>query len=123
MNDVVQNIIHFVVTFLFSLLFLMAAATILVYLERKVHGAGCRIAMAHCIMGPHGILQSLLDVGKLLLKEDVKAPRPTTSSSACAPMVFFAPVLTAFVVLPFSPYLTAGGARHWHHLLCRAQLD
>ncbi len=30
MNDVVQNIIHFVVTFLFSLLFLMAAATVLV---------------------------------------------------------------------------------------------
>ena len=29
MNDLVQNIIHFLVTFLFSLLFLMGAATIL----------------------------------------------------------------------------------------------
>ena len=38
MNDVktYQNIIHFVVTFLFSLIFLMAAATIMVYLERKL---------------------------------------------------------------------------------------
>ncbi len=36
MNDVLLTIIHFVVTFLFALGFLMTAATILTYLERKV---------------------------------------------------------------------------------------
>ncbi len=53
-------------------------------------------------------MQTLLDVGKLLLKEDVKARDTDSIVFRMAPMIFFAPVLTAFVVLPFSPYLTAG---------------
>ena len=58
--------------------------------------------------GPQGIFQSLLDVGKLMLKEDVKPAKTDFVIFRLAPMVFFAPVITAFVVLPFSPYLTAG---------------
>ena len=53
-------------------------------------------------------LASLLDVGKLMLKEDVKPATTDFVIFRLAPMVFFAPVITAFVVLPFSPYLTAG---------------
>ncbi len=34
--DVIGTIVHFIITFLFSLLFLMGAATILSYLDRKV---------------------------------------------------------------------------------------
>ncbi len=48
----------------------------------------------------------MLDVGKLLLKEDMRASATDNPLFRLAPMVFFAPVLTAFVVLPFSPYLT-----------------
>ncbi len=107
MNDVVQNIIHFVVTFLFSLVFLMAAATVLVYLERKVMAyMQDRVGPLH--YGPQGTLQTILDVGKLFLKEDVKSRDTDSIVFRMAPMIFFAPVLTAFVVLPFSPYLTAG---------------
>jgi len=106
MNDVVQNIIHFVVTFLFSLLFLMGAATIMVYWERKLMALmQDRVGPLH--YGPQGIFQSLLDVGKLMLKEDVKSTKTDFIIFRLAPMVFFAPVITAFVVLPFSPYLTA----------------
>lgn len=107
MNPVLFNIIHFVVTFLFSLLFLMGSATILVYLERKIMALmQDRYGPLH--YGPQGTLQTVFDVGKLLLKEDVKATETDNVVFRLAPMVFFAPVLTAFVVLPFSPYLTAG---------------
>jgi NADH-quinone oxidoreductase subunit H len=108
MNDVViQNLIHFVITFLFALLFLLNAAMILVYLERKVMALmQDRIGPLH--YGPQGILQSPFDVAKLLLKEDVRGGRSKDSAVfRLAPMIFFAPVITAFVVLPFSPYLTA----------------
>src|SRR5258707_13016129 len=107
MNDVVQNIIHLVVTFLFSLLFLMTAAALASCLALKVEAwTQDRYGPLH--NGPHGLLQAFLDVGKLLLKEDVKAGGVDNIVFRMAAMIFFAPVVTAFVVLPFSPYLTAG---------------
>ncbi len=106
MNDVVQNIIHFVVTFLFSLFFLMTAASLLVWSERKVQ-AFMQDRWGPLHYGPQGILLAIIDPMKLLLKEDVKAGATDTLVFRIAPMVFFAPVITAFVVLPFSPYLTA----------------
>jgi len=107
MNDVVLNIIHFLITFLFSLGFLMTAATILTYLERKVQAyMQDRYGPLH--NGPAGILQSPFDVVKLLLKEDMKVTKADSIVFRVAPVIFFAPVITAFVVLPFSPYLTAG---------------
>ncbi|MGZ3600094.1 MAG: complex I subunit 1/NuoH family protein [Ktedonobacterales bacterium] len=107
MNDVLQIIIHFVVTFIFALLFLMTAASLLVYLERKFQAfVQDRLGPYH--YGPQGILQAVIDPMKLLLKEDVKGLTSTDSIVfRLAPVIFFAPVVTAFVVLPFSPYLTA----------------
>jgi NADH-quinone oxidoreductase subunit H len=106
MPDILQIIIHFAVTFLFSLLFLMTAAAIMSYLDRKIQAfAQDRWGPYH--YGPQGIFQAIFDVGKLLLKEDVKAEATDNVVFRLAPVVFFAPVITAFVVLPFSPYLTA----------------
>jgi len=106
MDPVLFNVIHVVVTFLFALLFLMTAAALLSYLDRKVQAyTQDRYGPLH--YGPQGILQAFLDVGKLLLKEDVKAGATDNLVFRLAPVVFFAPVVTAFVVLPFSPYLTA----------------
>jgi NADH-quinone oxidoreductase subunit H len=107
MNDVVQNIIHFVVTFLFSVFFLMTAASLLVWSERKVQ-AFTQDRWGPLHYGPQGLLLAVLDPIKLLLKEDVKPKGTDNIVFRIAPMVFFAPVVTAFVVLPFSPYLTAG---------------
>src|SRR5574340_1150163 len=108
MNDVLLTIIHFLVTFLFGIGFLMTAATILVYLERKVQAyMQDRYGPLH--YGPAGLLQSPFDVVKLLLKEDIHGLKKVDSIVfKIAPVIFFAPVITAFVVLPFSPYLTAG---------------
>ncbi len=107
MNETVLNIIHFLVTFLFSLGFLMVAATILTYLERKVQ-AFMQDRHGPLHYGPAGLLQSPFDVVKLLLKEDIRGLAQVDSIVfKMAPVIFFAPVITAFVVLPFSPYLTA----------------
>lgn len=107
-TDVLLTIVHFIVTFLFGLMFLMTAATILVYLERKTQAyMQDRYGPLH--YGPAGLLQSPFDVMKLLLKEDIKSLSQVDSIVfKLAPVIFFAPVITAFVVLPFSPYLTAG---------------
>src|SRR5260221_5621115 len=106
MNDVVQNIIHFVITFLFSVFFLMTAASLLVWSERKVQ-AFMQDRWGPLHSGPQGLLLAILDPMKLLLKEDLKPKGTDSIVFRIAPMVFFAPVVTAFVVLPFSPYLTA----------------
>ncbi len=106
MNEFWTNVIHFAITFLFALIFLLNAAMVLVYLERKVMAyMQDRVGPLH--NGPQGLLQSPLDVAKLLLKEDVRGGTSKDSLIfKLAPMVFFAPVITAFVVLPFSPYVT-----------------
>ncbi len=106
MNDVVQNIIHFVITFLFSVFFLMTAASLLVWSERKVQ-AFMQDRWGPLHYGPQGLLLAILDPMKLLLKEDLKPKGTDSIVFRIAPMIFFAPVVTAFVVLPFSPYLTA----------------
>ncbi len=106
MNDILYNVIHVAVTFIFSLAFLALSAMILVYLERKVQAfMQDRYGPLH--YGPQGIFQAVLDPLKLFLKEDVKASATDNIVFRLAPMIFFAPVVTAFVVLPFSPYLTA----------------
>ena len=105
--DVGQLAIHFIVTFLFALLFVIISAMILSYLDRKVQ-AFVQDRWGPLHYGPQGIMQAMLDPMKLFLKEDVRAQATDSVVFRLAPMIFFAPVVTAFVVLPFSPYLTAG---------------
>ncbi len=105
-NSVAGTIIHFVITFLFSLFFLMTAASLLVYSERKIQ-AFMQDRWGPLHYGPQGIFQAFLDPMKLLLKEDMRATATDNVVWRFAPVIFFAPVITAFVVLPFSPYMTA----------------
>ena len=105
--DVGQLAIHFIVTFLFALLFVIISAMVLSYLDRKVQ-AFVQDRWGPLHYGPQGIMQAMLDPMKLFLKEDVRAQATDSVVFRLAPMIFFAPVVTAFVVLPFSPYLTAG---------------
>ncbi|HEV2237094.1 MAG TPA: complex I subunit 1 family protein [Ktedonobacterales bacterium] len=106
MTDILQILIHFVVTLLFALLFLLTAATLLSYLDRKVM-AWMQDRQGPLHNGPQGLLQAPFDVLKLLLKEDVFGGAAKDSIVfRLAPMIFFAPVITAYVALPFSPYVT-----------------
>ncbi|GAC1354164.1 MAG: NADH-quinone oxidoreductase subunit NuoH [Ktedonobacteraceae bacterium] len=88
--------------------FVLTSAAILVFAERKVMAwMQDRFGPTHT--GPHGLLQSVADVGKLLLKEDIHGSKSDKAVFLLAPSVFIAPVIAAFAVLPLSPYVGIPG--------------
>ncbi len=105
MVNVGFQIVHVVVTLLFFLFLVATNAVIMVYAERKVM-AFMQDRRGPLHYGPFGALQSTYDVIKLLLKEDIRSTLTDNAIFSLAPMIFLAPVITAFVVLPFSPFMT-----------------
>jgi len=82
-----------------------AVAMFGIWWERKVAGH-IQSRFGPNRVGPIGLLQSIADGGKLLLKEDL-VPRDADSFLfRLAPYLAFAPVFAAFLVLPFGPELT-----------------
>src|SRR5438128_8715124 len=100
--------LQFLIAFLSYFGFVLTSAVILILAERKIMGwMQDRVGPIHT--GPWGLLQSVADVVKLLLKEDVHAALVDRSLFLLAPSVFLAPVIAAFAVVPFSPYLQLPG--------------
>ena len=102
------NFLQFVVAFLTIFGFILTSATILVLAERKVI-AWMQDREGPLHTGPWGLLQSVADVGKLLLKEDIRVKHADKLMFLLSPAVFMAPVIAAFAVLPFSPYIQLPG--------------
>src|SRR5258708_32361701 len=117
--------LQFLVAFISFFGFVLTSATILVLAERKVMAwMQDRIGPYHT--GPHGSLQSVADVLKLLLKEDIHAGDSDKVLFLLAPSVFLAPVIAAFAVLPFSPYVGLPGtalATGLVYLLAMSSID
>src|SRR3989475_1500570 len=102
------SFLQFIIAFLSFFGFVLTSAIILVLAERKIIAwVQDRLGPIHT--GPWGLLQSVADVVKLLLKEDVHAALVDRSLFLLAPSVFLAPVIAAFAVIPFSPYLQLPG--------------
>src|SRR6266852_2807130 len=102
------SFLQFIIAFLSFFGFVLTSAIILTLAERKVMGwMQDRLGPIHT--GPWGLLQSVADVGKLLMKEDIHAALVDKSLFLLAPSVFLAPVIAAFAVIPFSPYLQLPG--------------
>jgi len=100
--------LQFIIAFLSFFGFVLTSAVILILAERKVMAwMQDRIGPFHT--GPWGLLQTIADVGKLLLKEDIHAVKADKSLFLLAPSVFMAPVIAAFAVIPFSPYISLPG--------------
>src|SRR5438270_613716 len=100
--------LQFVIAFLSFFGFVLTSAVILILAERKVMAwMQDRIGPFHT--GPWGLLQTVADVGKLLLKEDIHGVKAGKSLFLLAPSVFMAPVIAAFAVIPFSPYIGLPG--------------
>src|SRR5213080_1558887 len=100
--------LQFIVAFLSFFGFVLTSAVILILAERKIMGwMQDRVGPIHT--GPWGLLQSVADVGKLLMKEDIHAALTDKSLFLLAPSVFLAPVIAAFAVIPFSPYIGLPG--------------
>jgi NADH-quinone oxidoreductase subunit H len=87
---------------------LQISAAVLVYMERKVC-AFVQQRLGPYRVGPHGVLQPLADIVKLLFKEELR-PR-----AADVPLFYLAPVLSAvaafaaFAVVPFGGETTLFG--------------
>jgi NADH-quinone oxidoreductase subunit H len=117
--------VQFIVVFLFAFAFPILSAMVINYLERKVMAwMQDRRGLYHT--GPHGTLQLVADVGKMLTKEDVHAGKTDKSIFLLAPSVFIAPMVASFAVLPFSPFISLPGtalATGLVYLLAMSSLD
>lgn len=102
------SFLQFIIAFLSFFGFVLTSAVILILAERKIMGwMQDRVGPIHT--GPWGLLQTVADVGKLLMKEDIHAALTDKSLFLLAPSVFLAPVIGAFAVIPFSPYIAVPG--------------
>lgn len=86
--------------------FVSVAGLVLIYAERKI------AAHFQCRLGPmrvgwHGILQSVADALKLLLKEDVVPDKADKVLHLLAPFFALLATMLALAVLPFSPTIQA----------------
>jgi NADH-quinone oxidoreductase subunit H len=76
----------------------------LIYFERKVSGHfQCRLGPMR--VGPHGILQTVADTVKLLIKEDIIPQKADQAMHLVAPMFSMAATVLVLAVLPYSPVL------------------
>jgi NADH-quinone oxidoreductase subunit H len=80
--------------------FLAVNALFIIWFERKV-AARMQIRRGPNRVGPWGILQTLADTGKLLIKEDIIPDAADRSVFRAAPFVVLVSTFLLFVVLPF----------------------
>lgn len=73
-----------------------------IWWERKVAGH-IQSRLGPNRVGPIGLLQSIADGVKLLLKEDLRPRDADPILFRLAPYLVFAPVFAAFLALPFGP--------------------
>lgn len=100
------NLVPPLVKSLILLLFILLNCMFLIWMERKVAGHMQR-RMGPMRTGPHGIIQSLADVIKLISKEDIIPSGVDRWVFVLAPIVAFAPAFAVFMVIPFGPTLIA----------------
>lgn len=80
---------------------MLVNGVVLIYMLRKVLGhLHLRLGPIH--MGPKGVLQTTMDVLKLLTKEDVTPSGVDKVLFFLAPAVVFTPSLLAYAAIPFS---------------------
>jgi NADH-quinone oxidoreductase subunit H len=77
-----------------------------IWMERKVM-AHMQSRLGPMRVGPHGILQSIADAVKLLLKENILPEKVDKWVFIAAPVVVMFPAFMAFLVIPFDKGLIA----------------
>ncbi len=105
-------VIDFLGTDLFAILagvivalgFAQINALFLVWLERKLAGH-FQLRPGPKEHGPFGLLQTILDGVKLLVKDLIRPRDVDWPMYALAPVLLLAPPLVAFIVLPFGPLM------------------
>ncbi len=87
---------------------LLSSSAVMVYVERKV-AALIQQRYGPYLVGPHGLLQPLADVIKLMFKEELRPLSADRILFALAPIVSAAAAFTAFAVVPFGAETTLFG--------------
>ncbi|PJJ77329.1 NADH dehydrogenase subunit H [Sediminihabitans luteus] len=87
------------------IVFLLTSVLIAIWFERKVV-ARMQLRPGPNVHGPFGLLQSLADAMKLLLKEDVTVTAADKFVYLLAPMISVFCSLLVFAVIPFGPEVT-----------------
>ena len=97
----------FLLDFIFQLVIVAAVTLILVlnalwiiYYDRKI-SALMQIRKGPNRVGPLGLLQTLADTVKLLIKEDINPKKIDILSFWLAPLIIFIPTFAVFLVIPF----------------------
>jgi NADH-quinone oxidoreductase subunit H len=89
---------------LIILAFVPLNSAFLVWLERKVAGH-IQLRPGPMEVGPHGILQTLIDAVKLMGKEMITPKLADKFLFWLAPIIIIIPAIVCFVVIPFSPMM------------------
>ncbi|MDF1541705.1 MAG: NADH-quinone oxidoreductase subunit NuoH [Anaerosomatales bacterium] len=82
-------------------LVIAVAALIGVWGERKVAGR-IQMRIGPQELGPFGLLQTLADTLKLVLKEDITPAAADVRIFRIAPLIVFAPIAMSFVIIPYA---------------------
>src|SRR6202023_2739866 len=89
---------------------LMTTLAYLQWIERKVI-AHIQLRVGPRRVGPHGLLQPLADVIKLLTKEDILPSHVNKVFYLLAPFLAVTFALISISIIPFGPEITVGGVR------------
>jgi len=94
---------------------LMTTLAYLQWVERKVI-AHIQVRPGPYRVGPHGLLQPLADVIKLVTKEDMLPPYVNRPLYLAAPFLAITMSLLSISVIPFGPTIDVAGYRTWMQL-------
>src|ERR1017187_3711563 len=94
---------------------LLTTLAYLQWVERKVI-AHIQVRPGPYRVGPHGLLQPLADVIKLITKEDLTPPFAHKTLFLAAPFMAVTLALMSICVIPFGPVIHMGGVRTWMQL-------
>jgi NADH-quinone oxidoreductase subunit H len=94
---------------------LMTALAYLQWIERKVI-AHIQLRVGPYRVGPHGLLQPLADVIKLITKEGVMPSHVNRFFYILAPFLAVTLSLISIAVIPFGPEIEVGGVKTWMQL-------
>lgn len=86
------------------LLVVLGFVTYAIYFERKVIG-WMQLRIGPNRVGPWGLLQTVADVAKLLIKEDIRPKNSDKALFALAPVLAYAPAFSVLAVIPYTDNL------------------